>query len=342
VVLDDGLGDAELLVLLAHDPDAFNRWDAGQRLAMGRLLSALQQPGPARLDDAFVQAMRQVLNDPQLDPAFKELVLTLPSASTVAEQLDSADPQRVHAVREQALNDLADRLHDDWQQAFDANQVLEGYDPGMPQAGRRALANLALAMLCRHAVRQGTEVWPGRAYQMVKSASNMTLRLGALQALVASRASLADAALERFHASFRGDALAIDKWFSVQALAPEATSESGASRVLARTRELLKHPDFSLRNPNRARSLLLTLCIGNPAAFHRPDAAGYVLWAEQLLAIDALNPQLAARLARAMDRWSTLAEPYRSAAREAITRVAARSDLSTNTREIITRALEAS
>ena len=102
--------------------------------------------------------------------------------------------------------------------------------------------------------------------------------------------------------------------------------------MLARARELLKHPDFTLRNPNRARSLLLALCSGNPAAFHRADAAGYVFWAEQLLAVDALNPQLAGRLARAMDRWSALAEPYRSAAREAISRVAAKSDLSPDTR----------
>jgi aminopeptidase N len=125
----------------------------------------------------------------------------------------------------------------------------------------------------------------------------------------------------------------------VQAEAPEAAGES-ASRVLARARELLKHPDFKLRNPNRARSLVLALCKDNPAAFHRPDAAGYVFWAEQLLAVDALNPQLGARLARAMDRWSSLAEPYRSAAREAVSRVAAKADLSPDTREIITRALE--
>ena len=216
----------------------------------------------------------------------------------------------------------------------------EGYDPGHRQAGRRALANRALAMLVRHAVREGSDVWPGRAYQLVKEASDMTRRLGALQALVAARSPLADAALERFHTQFRSDPLVIDKWFTVQAHAPEPPAPGG-SRVLARARELLKHPDFTLRNPNRARSLVLALCNGNPAAFHRADASGYVFWAEQLLAVDALNPQLGARLARAMDRWNALAEPYRSAAREAISRVAAKADLSPDTREIVTRALEA-
>jgi aminopeptidase N len=102
----------------------------------------------------------------------------------------------------------------------------------------------------------------------------------------------------------------------------------------------MRHPDFSLRNPNRARSLLFALTMHNPAAFHRADAAGYVFWADRVVEIDAFNPQLAARLARTMDRWRQLAEPYRSAAREAIARVASRTDLSNDVREIVTRALE--
>ena len=340
VLLDDGLSDADLLVLLAHDHDPFNRWEAGQRLALARLLAALKSGTPAPLDGAFVHAMRELLRAPALDPAFKELVLTPPSERYLAEQVQGADPQRIHAVSEHLLDELAERLHEDWQWAWEQHPVREGYDPGPAQAGRRALANLALAMLVRHAARTRQDLWPGRAYQRVKDAGNMTDRLGALKALVAARADLADLALDHFHATFKGDALAIDKWFAVQAMAPE-TLQDGPSRVLQRARELLQHPDFSLRNPNRARSLLMNLCVGNPAAFHRQDAAGYVFWAEQLLALDALNPQLGSRLARAMDRWSALAEPYRSAAREAIARVAARPDLSADTREIITRALEA-
>ena len=339
VMLDDGLSDHDLLVLLAHDHDPFNRWEAGQRLALHRLLAALKSDAPAPLDGAFVHAMRELLRAPDLDPAFKELVLTPPSERYVAEQVEGADPQRIHAVSERLLDELAERLHDDWLWAWEQHQLREGYDPGPRQAGHRALANLALAMLVRHAERSGQTAWPGRAYQRVKDAGNMTDRLGALKALVAARSDLATLALDHFHATFRHEPLAIDKWFAVQATAPETVGD-GPSRVLARARELLQHPDFSLRNPNRARSLILNLCVGNPAAFHRPDAAGYVFWAEQLLALDALNPQLAARLARAMDRWSALAEPCRSAAREAIARVAARPDLSPDTREIVGRALE--
>ncbi len=101
----------------------------------------------------------------------------------------------------------------------------------------------------------------------------------------------------------------------------------------------MKHPDFSIKNPNRARSVIFSYCSGNPGAFHRPDAAGYVFWSDRVIELDAINPQVAARLARGLDRWSKLAEPYRSAAREAIARVAAKPDLSKDTHEVVTRAL---
>ena len=340
VVLDDGLTESELLVLLAHDSDPFNRWEAGQRLALAQMLPALGHDGPVRLADSFVEAMRSVLRHPTLDPAFKELVLILPSEGYVAELVTPVDPQRIHTVREQFRGQLAGQLHADWVWAYDEHQVREAYQPTPAQAGRRALANLALAMLCQQAVASGDPVWPGRALQRFKNAGNMTDRLGALSALVVSQSPLADAAFERLHALGRGDALVIDKWFMLQAAAPEPLGD-GAGRVFARAKALLQHPDFSIRNPNRARSLIYPLCMNNPAAFHRHDAAGYVFWAERLLELDALNPQVAARLARAMDRWPALAEPYRSAAREAIARVAARADLSDDVREIIDSAMEA-
>jgi aminopeptidase N len=346
VILDDDLGDAELLTLLAHDTDAFTRWEAGQRLALGRLLSALQ-PGAdsavPTLDDAFVEAMRTVLRHPSLDPAFKDLVLGLPSEIYIAEQLAPVDPQRIHAVREHFRAQLAERLHADWLWAWEDHQVNEGYSPTADQAARRTLANHALAMLCLHAERQGDPTWAGRAYQRVKDAGNMTDRVGALQALLASHAELAQPALERFHAAAAGDALVVDKWFALQARAPEPVAglhHAAPGSVFARARALLKHPDFSLKNPNRARSLLGGLFMGNPAAFHRGDAAGYVLWADKLIELDAINPQVASRLARAMDRWTVLAEPWRSAAELALQRLAARSDLSDDLREVVGRALQ--
>ena len=338
VLLDDGGADADRLVLLAHDSDPYNRWEAGQRLVLSRLLRAIEGGMPPLLDTALESALRRVLRDPSLDPAFKRQVLTPPDTRHLFEQLEVVDPQRVHVVREQWRAALAAQLHADWVWAWEQHQVREGYSPRPAQAGPRGLANLALAQLCLHAVAQGDTVWPGRAYQRFKDAANMTDRLAAVGALLDADSPLADAALERFHAAAQGDALVIDKWFALQARAPEPLGP-GAGRAFERARALLKHRDFSMRNPNRLRSLLFVLCANNPGAFHRADAAGYVLWAERLLELDAVNPQVAAQLARAMDRWAKLAEPWRSAAREAIARVAARPDLSDNVREIVTHAL---
>jgi len=337
VVLDDGLSNADLLCLLAHDSDPFNQWEAGQRLMLQSAVRALAQDkaGPA-LSDELVSALRNVLRHPGLDAAFKELTLTLPSENYIADQLSVVDPQRVHALREAMRLQLATALQADWQWAWDAHKNNGAYSPDAQSSGRRALAGLAMGMLCIAAVQTGDDVTPGRVYQQFKDASNMTDRFNALSALVVSGHALANDALALFHKLFQHEALVIDKWFALQAGAPDRAGD-----VLPRVRQLMQHADFSLRNPNRARSLIFSYCSANPAAFHRADAAGYVYWSEQVLALDAINPQVAARLARAMDRWSRLAEPCRSAAKVAIERVAAKADLSNDVREVISRALNA-
>ncbi|WP_375574752.1 aminopeptidase N [Paracidovorax oryzae] len=344
VLLDIEATDAQLLALLAHDTDPFNRWEAGQRLA---LRIAIQAIGNTSLDvpadgvlqrellpASFVAAMRDVLRHPALDAAFKELVLALPSEGYIAEQLDVVDPQRVHAVREAMRQQLAVALQPDWEWTWEQHHDTGGYRPDATSSGRRALAGMALSMLCLAARRTGDTVWPGRAYQRFKDAGNMTDRFNALAALVASGQPLAAQALARFHAMFKDEALVLDKWFALQAGAPDRGGD-----VLPAAKELMKHPDFSLKNPNRARSLIFSYCSANPGAFHRQDAAGYAFWADRVIELDTLNPQVAARLARALDRWSKLAEPYRTAAREAIARVAAKPDLSNDVREVVSRAL---
>ncbi|MFM2067303.1 MAG: hypothetical protein RLZZ584_2212 [Pseudomonadota bacterium] len=334
VVLQWAASEAELLTLLRHDHDPFNRWEAAQRLALARLLAGIQGEELPLLDAPYVDAMRDILRDPHLDAAFKELVLTLPSEAYVAEQLEVVDPQRVHAVREALRGQLAHALREEWRLSFEENADTGGYSPDATSSGRRALANLALMHLVLEDTRSGEALWPGRAYQRCKDAGNMTDRLGALQALVYAHAELAEPALQRFREQFAGEALVIDKWFALQASAPEY-----GGRVFARIKALAQHPDFTLRNPNRARSLLSTLIHLNPAALHRPDAAGYVFWAEKVIEIDSFNPQLASRITRGLDRWRTLAEPYRSAAREALARVDAKTELSPDVREIVSRAL---
>jgi aminopeptidase N len=338
VILECDYGDDELLTLLQHDTDPFNRWEAGQRLALNRALAFVKEPGltknDVRLDERFIEAMRAILRHPQLDAAFKDLVLTLPAETYIAEQLDEVDPQQIHAIREGMREQLALALYDDWQSAYEENKDTGAYVPEPQAAGRRSLAGLALLNLCIAARKKGDTVWPGKTLQRFKDASNMTDRFNALTALVVAGHELAAPALERFLTKFRHEALVVDKWFALQAAAPDR-----GGNVLPIVKQLMQHPEFTMRNPNRARALIFSYCNANPGAFHRRDAAGYVFWSERVLEADAMNPQLAARLARAMDRWRKLAEPMRSAAREAIARVAAKPDLSNDVREVVSRAL---
>ncbi len=338
VVLQFDYTREQLLALLAHDTDPFNRWEAAQRLALGAALAAIgddtRAPDAPVLDEALIAAMREVLRHPTLDAAFKELVLSLPSEVYIAEQLDVVDPQRVHRVREAMRTQLATALFAEWQQAYEDNKDTGAYRPEPVSAGRRALAGMALANLCIAARESGDTVWPGKTLQRFKDASNMTDRFNALTALVVAGHPLAAQALARFHAMFKDEALVIDKWFGLQASAPDRGGD-----VLPLVKQLTRHADFSIKNPNRARSVIFSYCNANPGAFHRLDAAGYVWWSDRVIELDEINPQVAARLARALDRWSKLAEPYRSAAREAIARVAARPGLSKDTLEVVSRAL---
>ena len=162
----------------------------------------------------------------------------------------------------------------------------------------------------------------------------MTDRVGALGALVSSGHALAAPALENFYALFKNEALVLDKWFSLQAGAIDR-----GGNILPKVKQLMQHPDFTLKNPNRARSVIFSYCSANPGAFHRVDGAGYTFWADQVLALDAINPQVAARLARALDRWKKLAPAYREYAQAAIKRVAAKANLSNDVREVVSRAL---
>ena len=197
VCLADGLGDAELLVLMNHDTDPFNRWEAAQRLGLARLLARIRGEAAGALDAAYLDALRTVLRNPAWDASFKELVLTLPSEGYVAEQMDTNDPSRIHGARQAMKSELARTLRADWEWVFEHAPGGRRLFARSGLVGRRALANLALAMLCLDAVARGDEVWPGRAYQRFKDAVNMTDTQGALNALLASHSALAEPALQQ-------------------------------------------------------------------------------------------------------------------------------------------------
>ncbi len=334
VVLQGSYTDADLLHLFSHDSDPVNRWEAGQRLAMSRLLkltgeaAAKGNSGASlNLDDTFIEAMRKVLVDETLDPAFREQALLLPSEGMVAEQIEGVDPLAVHIARQFIRADIGARLRGELLAQYQANLTPGAYSPDAASAGKRALKNLALSYLNAAPDEESVAL----AQRQFADAGNMTDRAAALGALIASRVPEAADALDEFYQEFQNEALVVDKWFMMQAAAPTTD--------VAAVRALMRHPAFTLRNPNRARSLVAAFCMNNPVQFHAPDGSGYAFWAEQVIALDALNPQVASRLARAMDRWRRYTPALQAQMQEALQRVAGQGKLSNDVREVVSKAL---
>jgi aminopeptidase N len=330
VVLEYDYGDEDLLHLFSHDSDPVNRWEAGQRLAMQRLLKLtadVSAGGRMVLDDTFVEAMRRVLTDKKLDPAFREQALLLPTESMIADQTEVVHPLSIHMARQFVRANIGTRLRDELMAAHGANQTPGEYRADAESIGKRALKNLALSYLAAAADPEAIAL----AGKQFDDADNMTDRVAALGALIHARTPAAADALKRFHDEFAHEALVVDKWFALQASAP--------STDVAAVRTLMKHPAFNLKNPNRARSLVSTFCMANPAQFHVPDGSGYAYWAEQVIALDAINPQVASRLARAMDRWRRYAPALQVHMKKALQQVAGLKKLSNDVREVVSKAL---
>jgi aminopeptidase N len=334
VVLEVDYTDAELAFLMANDSDPFNRWEAGQRLATRRMLALTQavQSNNALTDAELNESVlgdsfRATLNDTSLDPSFRELALTLPSETMIAEQMEVIDPQAIHTVRQFLRRSLAQVMRIDWMVAYQSNRTPGTYSPDAVSAGKRGLKNLALSYLVDiddsevHLVAQ----------TQYDNANNMTDRLAALSALANSNAPGKDAALAGFYKEFEHEALVIDKWFALQAMA--------RTTDVAAVRELMDHPAFTLKNPNRARSLIFSFCNGNPSQFHAADGSGYQFWAEQVIALNAINPQVAARLARSLDRWRKYAPALQTKMRAALQQVADTPSLSKDVLEVVTKSL---
>jgi aminopeptidase N len=318
--------EADLLVLFSSDDDPFNRWEAGQRLAMQMILNN-RFP-----DEQLIQAYRELLMDPDLDPAFKELALTLPAESYLYEQCASVDPQQIFTARRAFRREVAAQLQLEWAALYQQMQTPGPFKSDASSAGKRGLKNLALSML----LEANATVWTPMAANQFQIADNMTDRYAALAALVTHGAKEAQQCLIDFYNHFAKDALVIDKWFGLQSSRPPVDR---LETTLSDVKRLREHPAFKLNNPNRVRSVIHSFCLNNPASFHQADGSGYEFWADSVLALDPVNPQIAARLARALDRWRLFAQPYQDKMKDALERVAACSTLSSDVREVVSKAL---
>ncbi|HLX24352.1 MAG TPA: aminopeptidase N [Usitatibacter sp.] len=323
--------DSELTHLMAYDSDAFNRWEAGQTLATRIILAAVDNIRAGRAMEvapAFIEAMGRVISDGSRDPAFAAEALQLPSEGYLAECMGVADPDAIHVARLRLIREIATKYRTRFEGAFRYFTDHGPYSPDAAAAGRRALRNAALSYVTT--IDDATS--RALAFLEFRRAENMTDAMAALMCLADSAGAERERALAMFLDKWKDQALVVDKWFNVQAT-------SWLPGTLDRVKALTKHPSFDLRNPNRARALLHAFAMENPLHFHAADGSGYQWIAEQVVALDRLNPQVASRLARAFDRWKKYDTGRQAHARRALESIRGAEGLSGNVGEVVDRAL---
>jgi len=324
VILECDYTPEELALLLGHDPDGFNRWEAGQQLA-ARAYENLRDGVATDALLAWCDSLALLFNNNAIDDALLADLLTPPGEIELAERETAVDPQRIHALRQGLQKQLAeqlgvDALYQRYQSlAANTNAELDAASQARRRLKRRVLELLGLIDGAR-ALRL--------AASQYDNAPGMTDRLAALAVLIRGDAPEAGPALLYYRERYAENALALDKWFTVQAQVP---GDAALDRVMA----LENDPAFTLKNPNRVQALLGALVRSNPSGFHRLDGAGYRFLAERLVTLDALNPQLAARLATAFNGWQRLEPQRRTAAHAAIATLAEHHGLSRNLTEIV-------
>ena len=333
VVLDFPYTPEELTLLLAHDSDPFNAWEAGQRLASSLILEATAAiAGGRKVTEplGFIEAARRLLTQHgDNGAAFVAETLTLPGEATLAEMLDEVDPEALHAARNALRLALARGLQAEFAAVYAELAPSGPYQPSAEDAGRRALRNLCLSYLLEFPTAGMRQL----ALRQFETADNMTDQFAALAALVnvVGECPEREAALAAFHQRWQGEALVLDKWLAVQA-------GSRQPDTLATVRRLTAHPAFDLANPNKVYALLRTFG-ANLVRFHAADGEGYRFLAEQIKALDPRNPQVASRLARCFDRWKKFDAGRQAHSRRALEDLRDHPGLSSDVFEIVSRAL---
>jgi aminopeptidase N len=327
-----GLRDGDLAFLAAHDTDPFNRWQAMQTLATALLIdnvAAHRANGPKRAADALVRALSAVLEDRDLEPAFVAQALTLPSEGDIAREIGrDVDPDAIFAARRELRAEVGRKLRDALTHTYSRMVAHGPFNADAASAGRRALKNVSLDLMATAEPGAGI----ARAYTQYRDADNMTDRMAALATLSHHPVPERQAALDDFYRRYEGEPLIIDKWFGLQAAIPEADT-------LARVKSLTAHPAFAMSNPNRVRALIGNFAQSNQTQFNRRDGDGYAFCADTVLALDAINPQVAARLMTAFRSWRALESERRDSAEAALKRVASAPSLSRDLHDIVTRTL---
>jgi aminopeptidase N len=321
------VSDEDLAFQMRHDRDLYNRWQATQDYA-GRLLvaatTAIRSGNKPAKPTAFIAALRNTITDAKLEPAYRAQALQLPGQGDVARLIGAnIDPDAIYKATQWLSKAVGVALGDDLEALYGGMAGKRRYAPDAVAAGRRALRNRAMAILAARGGRDDV----ARIVEHFTSAKNATDEIQALALLSVQRGVARRDAFQRFYDRWSGDNLVIDHWFALQAASPHAST-------LATVRKLTAHKLFAMTNPNKVRALLMTFATANPVAFHRADGAGYGFIAERVREVDAINPQMAARLAGAFRSWKTMEPVRRAEAKKTLAALARTKGLSRDVIEI--------
>ncbi|WP_207884337.1 aminopeptidase N [Pseudomonas sp. 30_B] len=325
----------QLMFLMQHDEDGFNRWEAGQQLSvqvLQELIGQHQRGEQLVLDQRLITAFRTLLLDTGLDQAMVAEMLSLPSEAYLTEISEVADVEAIHAAREFARQQIGAVLHEQLWERYQANRKQSretAYVAEATHIARRSLQNIALSYL----MQSGKAEVLAACQEQYKDCDNMTERLTALAVLVNSSFESEKAeALAMFADYFKDDPLVMDQWFSVQA---GCTLPGGLERVQA----LMQHSAFTLKNPNKIRALIGAFANQNAVNFHRVDGAGYRFLADQIITLNALNPQIASRLLTPLTRWRKYAPARQALMKAELERILASGELSSDVFEVVSKSL---
>jgi aminopeptidase N len=324
--------DGDLPFLAAHDTDPFNRWEAMHAIATSLLIdnvAAHRANAPRRTADVLVHALGAVLADHSLEPAFVAFAMVMPSEKDIAREIGrDVDPDAILAARQELRAEIGRNLAGALTDTFGRMVDNGPFSPDAASAGRRRLKNICLNLLVTADPAAGIARTDAQYY----GADNMTDRLAALATLSDHQVPERQAAFDDFYRRYESDPLIIDNWFGLWASIPEADA-------LDRVKDLTRHPAFSMTNPNRVGALIGAFAYGNPAQFNRRDGEGYAFHAGTVLALDAINPMVAAGQMTAFRSWRTLEPERRAKAEAALKRVAAEKTLSRDLQDIVSRTL---
>ncbi len=322
----------ELAFLLSHDSDLFNRWDAGQNLSSRIILNLVGQiiegERPNKADTHIIEAYRKALAQDWEDLSYLALLLTLPSEEYVSAMMKIIDPDAIHAARRKLKHEIAANLRDGLLTLYAANHRDESgrFDAGA--VGRRSLKNLCLGYLSE----LDSDVVHELCSRQFRDARNMTDQIAALSCIVNSHHPEKQQCLDDFHGQWKEEDLVIDKWFALQA----SCRLPGA---LSSVQNLLRHPAFDIGTPNRVRSVIGAFSQNNPVNFHSSEGSGYRFLGDQVIILNGVNPQIAARMAGTLTHWRRYDEGRQNLMREQLQRIAVSEGISRDVYEVATKSL---